>query len=123
MMGFTVQLTDGHSLAVRSDKSGGASAIVDLDALLAEAPAKRTARLQERANRKVTDKAAHGLRDAKGIDDLAAALARVQDTDATPLVVPPGVPVLQPTAERRRSSSHYTPRSLTEPIVREALRP
>ena len=34
-----------------------------------------------------------------------------------------GVPYLQPTAERRRSGSHYTPRSLTEPIVRHALEP
>jgi hypothetical protein len=31
--------------------------------------------------------------------------------------------ILQPTEERRRSGSHYTPRSLTEPIVAEALRP
>ena len=31
--------------------------------------------------------------------------------------------VFQPTEERRRSGSHYTPRSLTRPIVEEALRP
>ena len=31
--------------------------------------------------------------------------------------------VLQPTDERRRSGSHYTPRSLTEPIVRTTLEP
>ena len=31
--------------------------------------------------------------------------------------------VLQPSDERRRSGSHYTPRSLTEPIVRTTLRP
>ena len=30
---------------------------------------------------------------------------------------------MQPTEERRRSGSHYTPRSLTEPIVRHALEP
>jgi hypothetical protein len=30
---------------------------------------------------------------------------------------------LQPTDERRRTGSHYTPRSLTEPIVRHALEP
>lgn len=33
------------------------------------------------------------------------------------------MPYLQPTDERRRSGSHYTPRSLTEPIVRHALEP
>jgi hypothetical protein len=31
--------------------------------------------------------------------------------------------VLQPTDERRRSGSHYTPRSFTEPIVRKTLEP
>ena len=31
--------------------------------------------------------------------------------------------VLQPSEERRRSGSHYTPRSLTEPIVRTTLEP
>jgi hypothetical protein len=31
--------------------------------------------------------------------------------------------IFQPSDERRRSGSHYTPRSLTQPIVRDALRP
>ncbi|MFN9235036.1 MAG: DNA methyltransferase, partial [Planctomyces sp.] len=37
--------------------------------------------------------------------------------------VPKGAIVLQPSDERRRSGSHYTPRSLTEPIVRTTLEP
>src|ERR1019366_3338993 len=37
--------------------------------------------------------------------------------------LPAGTPILQPTDERRRTGSHYTPRSLTEPIVRYALEP
>ena len=37
--------------------------------------------------------------------------------------VPAGTPILQPTDERRRTGSHYTPRTLTEPIVRHALEP
>ncbi|MFN9371906.1 MAG: Eco57I restriction-modification methylase domain-containing protein, partial [Planctomycetaceae bacterium] len=41
----------------------------------------------------------------------------------TPNVVPAGAMVFQPSDERRRSGSHYTPRSLTEPIVRTTLRP
>ena len=52
-----------------------------------------------------------------------AALDRVLDKDATPDLVPPGALVLQPNDERRRSGSHYTPRELTEPIVRHALAP
>ena len=57
------------------------------------------------------------------MDDLHAALDRVLDRDATPDIVPPGALVLQPNEERRRSGSHYTPRELTEPIVRHALAP
>ena len=37
--------------------------------------------------------------------------------------VPAGALSLQPGEARRRSGSHYTPRSLSEPIVRTALRP
>ena len=45
------------------------------------------------------------------------------DKDAAPDLVPPGALVLQPNEERRRSGSHYTPRELTEPIVRHTLAP
>jgi hypothetical protein len=37
--------------------------------------------------------------------------------------MPEGSPILQPTDERRRTGSHYTPRSLTAPIVKHALEP
>jgi hypothetical protein len=37
--------------------------------------------------------------------------------------IEPVTPILQPTDERRRSGSHYTPRSLTAPIVKYALEP
>ena len=52
-----------------------------------------------------------------------AALTSVIDRNATPDLVPFGNMVLQPSEERRRSGSHYTPRELTEPIVRKALEP
>ncbi|MDE2823829.1 MAG: N-6 DNA methylase [Chloroflexota bacterium] len=60
---------------------------------------------------------------ASTIDDLHAALDPVIDKNATPDLVPAGSMVLQPSEERRRSGSHYTPRELTEPIVRIALEP
>src|SRR5205814_8360107 len=41
----------------------------------------------------------------------------------TPRVLPAGALYLQPTEERRRSGSHYTPRSLTQPIVATTFRP
>jgi hypothetical protein len=41
----------------------------------------------------------------------------------TPHILPVGSLYLQPGEERRRSGSHYTPRSLTKPIVETTLRP
>jgi hypothetical protein len=41
-----------------------------------------------------------------------AALNAAIDRGATPDLVPAGAMVLQPSEERRRSGSHYTPRSL-----------
>lgn len=55
--------------------------------------------------------------DAAALDVLAA--ARVRGTD----VLPAGRLVIQPGSERRRTSSHYTPRALTEPVVRKTLEP
>ena len=60
---------------------------------------------------------------ADTLEHLHAALDPVLDPQATPDLVPPGAMVLQPSEERRRSGSHYTPRELTEPIVRTALEP
>ena len=60
---------------------------------------------------------------AQAVADLHAALQPVIDTAATPDLVPPGALVLQPSEARRRSGSHYTPRELTEPIVRTTLEP
>src|SRR5690606_38877363 len=104
-------------------KRGGASAIVDLDALLAHPADKRDGWLRERSDRKLTDKALKAVKGANSRADLLVALSGLRDSEATPHEVLPGTPVLQPTEERRRSGSHYTPRTLTEPIVREALRP
>jgi hypothetical protein len=56
---------------------------------------------------------------------LTAALGPVVDERGSPRaqLSSPGTPLLQPTHERRRTGSHYTPRGLTEPIVEHALAP
>ncbi len=123
LMGFTVQLTTGQSLAIKPDESGGAATIVNLESLLALPPAKRAAWLKEHADRKVSAVQDRTLRAATTVPTLAAALERIQDRDASPGIVPAGMPVLQPTEARRKSGSHYTPRSLTAPIVETALQP
>jgi hypothetical protein len=63
-----------------------------------------------------------GLKEAKNADDLVATLGR-KVSPQTPNLLPLGSLYLQPGEERRRSSSHYTPRAMTEPIVRQTLRP
>ena len=123
VMGFRVELTTGRSIAVASQKRTGAAVVVDLDGLLELEAGKRAKSVQDATDRRLTGGAATALRVASDAADIVAALDRVIDRDATPEVVPPGTPILQPTDERRRSGSHYTPRSLTEPIVSEALRP
>ena len=123
IMGFRVELTTGRSIAVASPKRTGAAVIVDLDSVLELERGKRAKALLDETDRKLTGNAVATLRTASTVADLVAALERTVDRDATPDVVAGGTPVLQPTDERRRSGSHYTPRSLTEPIVSEALRP
>ena len=123
IMGFRIELTKGRSIGVKSQKRTGPSVIFNLDAFLVIAGGKRAKALQDATDQKLRAVSAAALRDATDPVGLVAALDRRIDRDATPDIVPAQVPVLQPTDERRRSGSHYTPRSLTEPIVSEALRP
>jgi hypothetical protein len=123
MMGFRLETATGRSIAVKAQEKWSAPATVDLEALLAVKPAERKKWLEERTDRRFTETVAGPLKVSKKIDDLHAALLPVVDRDATPDIVPMGAMVLQPSEERRRSGSHYTPRALTEPIVRTTLEP
>ncbi|MEI8167416.1 MAG: hypothetical protein WCG26_13630, partial [Chloroflexales bacterium] len=123
MMGFQIEAATGQSLAIRSGKKGGAPTTISLDDLLATPPAQRAKWLQEQTERVPSDGVRKALQAATRLDDLHAALRPLLDTAATPDLVAPGAMVLQPSAERRRSGSHYTPRALTEPIVRTTLAP
>ena len=123
IMGFRMEIATGRSVAIKPAKKLGAPSTVDLDELLAQPHGDRAKWLKACADRNVTDTVAKALRAADTLEDLHAALDHVLDRDATPDLVPPGALVLQPNEERRRSGSHYTPRELTEPIVRHALAP
>jgi hypothetical protein len=123
MMGFRLETVNGRSVAIKADKKFGAPTTVDLDALLAEAASKREKWLQDRADRKLSDKVKKAVKEANKLEDLHAALLSVIDQSATPDFVPKGAMVLQPSDERRRSGSHYTPRELTAPIVQTTLEP
>jgi hypothetical protein len=123
MMGFRLETATGRSVAIRPQKKHGAPMSIDLEALLREPGAKREKWIQDRADRKVTDAVKKRLVAAASIEDLHAALAPIIDLAATPDLARKGAMVLQPSEERRRSGSHYTPRELTEPIVRTTLEP
>ncbi|HEX2224728.1 MAG TPA: type IIL restriction-modification enzyme MmeI [Thermoanaerobaculia bacterium] len=96
---------------------------VEAHEVLQEPPSRRAKWLQETA----------AIPKAQA-EKLAAALSGVRDEEEALRVLEaqkvkhseralPGRLVLQPGPERRRTSSHYTPRSLTEPIVRRTLEP
>ena len=123
MMGFDLEVAQGRSIALKPKKPHGAPTTINLEALLAVKGADRAKWLKEKADQDVTGQALDTLKKATTIEELLAALEKKIAKLVTPNVVSKGAIVLQPSDERRRSGSHYTPRSLTEPIVRTTLKP
>jgi hypothetical protein len=123
IMGFEVRVSTGRSIAIRPVKKHGAPATINLEELLGQKAAERAKWLKDRTDQSITGQTLETLRTAMSIDDLLAALDRKIDNLVTPNVVPANSMIFQPSDERRRSGSHYTPRSFTEPVVRTTLRP
>ncbi len=123
VMGFQMQTADGRSIAIKASKSHGAPSTINLEMLLGQKPGDRIKWLTEHTDQKFTGKLTESVKSAGSVEDLIAALETKIARKVTPNLVPKGAMVLQPSDERRRSGSHYTPRSLTEPIVRTAIRP
>lgn len=117
MMGFELEAAEGRAVALRPKH-----VVVDLDALLELSAKKRLEHLKENAECDVSGNAGKAVQAAETVDDLVAALSR-RLSPFTQQPLPKGSLYLQPGKERRRSGSHYTPRSLTEPIVRATLEP
>jgi len=122
-MGFELQIAQGPSIAIRSPKKHGAPVTVNLEALLAEKPGDRGKVLKTETGQSLSGKAADALKAATTVPDIVAALGKKVATGVTPSPVPAGAMVFQPSLERRHSGSNYTPRALTEPIVRHTLEP
>jgi len=125
VMGFEAGLTSGRSLAIKAGKNNKTPVFVDLDALAALKGKARIKSLKEDAGRALTAAQAKPIEDAGSLEDLVVALDVLVDERGSPkkTLAAPGTPILQPTDERRRTGSHYTPRSLTAPIVKHALEP
>lgn len=117
MMGFRLERAIETCIGV-----GKEHVVVGLQTLLAKRGSEREKHLKEVANVSITGKASETLKQAATVDELVLALQR-RISPLTPRTVPVRGLYLQPTDERRRSGSHYTPRELTEPIVRTTLRP
>jgi hypothetical protein len=123
IMGFELEVAKGRSIAIKPTKSHGAPTTINLEELLAAKAADRAKWIAERTDQKITGQAGEGLKKAETIEDLLAALEKKIAHQVTPNTVPNGAMIFQASDERRRSGSHYTPRSLTEPIVRKTLEP
>ncbi|MBE0701909.1 MAG: hypothetical protein IH582_01820, partial [Afipia sp.] len=122
VMGFTAKQAGERMIALRDEKK--LPNFIGLETLLAQKPADRQKWLKDQSI-KLSTKQAAAVKAAEDVEALIEALGGAVDERASPRTTPigVGVPYLQPTDERRRSGSHYTPRSLTEPIVRHALEP
>lgn len=121
MMGFELGLAEGETIALKPAKAHGAPIPINLtDILKAKDKAKK---LKEFSDVKLTDKVKEDFNDCKTIEELEKVLEKKIDIRATPFRLSKGAMVLVPSEARRKSGSHYTPRELTEPIVRVALGP
>jgi hypothetical protein len=126
VMGFTVETRAGPAIAIRAGKNDRTPVFVDVAALTAKKGTERAKFLKEEADRgSLTERVAKPLAAATDQAGVIAALLPIVDERASPggHIAAPDTPLLQPTDERRGTGSHYTPRSLTEPVVRHALEP
>jgi len=127
IMGFTVEKATGPSVGITYNpprQKIKITVVVNAEQLLAVNGSKREKWLDEQAGvaLKLPAKVKEGLKQADSLAELCLALGN-RLSPQTPNGLAAGSLILQPTAERRRSGSHYTPRALTEPIVAEAFRP
>lgn len=117
LMGYKVEVAAGDSLCLTPEH-----VVVDLNALLKLAGPDRLKQLKLEAGLDLKDKAATEFKAATTVAALQTALSR-RISSRQPGLITRGSLFLQPGEERRRTGSHYTPRSLTQPIVETTLRP
>ncbi|MHC5734911.1 Eco57I restriction-modification methylase domain-containing protein [Nostoc sp.] len=125
IMGYEVNNATSKSIGVWSKPKGAKTSVtvvVSVDEVLNTKANDRAKYLKEVAGCEISGKSLTELKQAKTAEDLIAALGR-KISPQTPTLLAAGSLYLQPGEERRRSGSHYTPRALTEPIVKETLRP
>ena len=134
LMGYEVSPCESPAVAIKiNGKRGAAKYWVEPEAVLARPAGQRVKWLKDECgfDKPVATKIKKALDDVgknKAADQNAAIeallpLAAGKKGRAYEQRVSIGQYVLQPGSERRRSGTQYTPRSLTEPIVRKTLEP
>lgn len=122
MMGFQMEKAMGPSLAIKPVKVHGAPYSINLLSLLEAKSADRLKLFESLSDQKL-GRDADKLKAAQSLEEVAASIMAKVDKAATPNILPLGSMILQPSLERRRSGSHYTPKAMTQPIVQAALAP
>ena len=121
LMGYHVQRVESPSVCLKPDRAK-AVWVSAVDAL-AQKKAQRGKWFKEDVGltKGHAEKIANALADAKNEDAGLEVLEgyRVKHTETAA----PGRLIIQPGSERKRTSSHYTPRSLSAPIVEKTLAP
>ncbi len=120
IMGYTLELAEGRALRIRLGTA--LDVVVDLQRFADLARKEFIKHLTDDLGLKLSDGTAKAMEKAAREDDVAAILSQ-QKTFKNTTAIERGWMYLQPGEERRRSGSHYTPRSLTQPIVERTLAP
>jgi hypothetical protein len=124
LMGFGIERLTAPAVRIRvKSKASAARLWVQAEPLLELAESRRASYLQDELgfDSGISKQIASAL---KGCKDAANALRALEPLSGkTPERAAAGTLVVQPGPERRRTSSHYTPRKLTEPIVEHTLAP
>jgi len=122
MMGYEVERATGPSVALKPY-----DVVISLDELLAEKDTDRkkwveTNALLKMGTNKTDKEVAKKLKEATDIKALFEAL-KPKLSPRSGVMLVEGSLYLQPGEERRKTGSHYTPRSLSAPVVARALEP
>jgi methylase of polypeptide subunit release factors len=141
LLDHTVKKATSPMVSLKGKEAEEPEVTVDrLEALLATGPetlVKEVAELSERSAKAVAKDLAIGLAPqdehplAVACENDSALAARVRpfvglvrrDAAGLPVVIPAGSHFVTAGSDRRSTGTHYTPRSLTEPIVRYTLEP
>ncbi|MGH8580077.1 MAG: DNA methyltransferase [Gammaproteobacteria bacterium] len=124
LMGYNIMRVDAHAVCLRPDRLWvTAHQVLGLSASRRAKWLKDTVGLSKAEAERLAD----ALKEADNAEAATEVLLEysigTRNKDRSLALAKPGRFVLQPGPERRRTRSHYTPRSLSAPIVRKTLEP